>query len=83
MSIYVFSHKKSSRQAIVGLFPDQDSSDDEVLPEDDLPTSHSPRGTNKSDHDTNLKLSELFSCQEVYGFSFLSPSPADMDIYNR
>ena len=83
-----FSPQKSSRQAIVGLFPgpkeaDQDSSDDEVLTEDDLPTSRTTRGNSKSDHDTNLTLSELFSSEEVYGFSFYSPSPSDMDLYNR
>lgn len=76
------------RQAIVGLFPgpkgaDQDSSSDEVLTEDDLPMSHTPRGSNKSEHSVNLRLSELFSCQEVYGFSFHMPSPADDMLYNR
>jgi len=80
--------QKSSRQAIVGLFPgpkeaDQDSTDDEILTEDDLPTSHTPRGSNKSEHDTHLMLSELFSCDEVYGFSFHSPSPADVQLYER
>ena len=89
MTRVIFSPaQKSSRKAIVGLFPgpkgaELDSTDDEGLTEDDLPTSHAPRGSNKSEHDVNLRLSELFSCQEVYGFSFFSPSPADVNLYER
>ncbi|XP_065883626.1 polyphosphoinositide phosphatase-like isoform X2 [Dysidea avara] len=80
--------QKPSRKAIVGLYPgpkeaEQDSSDDELSSEDDEPRTDSRRGSNLSENVTEQKLSEIFSCQEVYGFSFKDPTPADVNIYNR
>jgi len=84
----VSQSEKPSRKAIVGLYPgpkeaEQDSSDDESPSEDDEPRTDSRRGSNLSESITEQKLSELFSYQEVYGFSFRDPTPADMEIYNR